>query len=144
MSLRDGYLYISCPQDTDFQDRTVQKSLRAMLIKALRYEAKHVIPSRLNELAELHGFTFTELRIKNIRSRWGSCSSKKNINISLYIMLLQQELIDYVLLHELCHTVEMNHGKRFWALMNKVTDGKAQSYRKRVKEATPLASALIA
>jgi predicted metal-dependent hydrolase len=60
-----------------------------------------------------HSFHYTGVTVRNTQSRWGSCSAQKHINLSLSLMLLPEHLIDYVLLHELCHTVEMNHGERF-------------------------------
>jgi predicted metal-dependent hydrolase len=131
--IREGILYISCPLDVDFSDRDVQHILRELLTRALRYEAKRILPPRLTLLAQRYGFKYASVKINNSRTRWGSCTSRKTINISLSVMLLPTHLADYILLHELCHTVEMNHSERFWALMDKVTEGKAALYRKELK-----------
>ena len=56
--------------------------------------------------------------VKNIKTRWGSCSSLNNINLNLHLMRLPDHLIDYVILHELAHTKEKNHGKSFWNLVD--------------------------
>ncbi len=99
----------------------------------LRKKAKQYLPGRLNYLAETCGFHYTSLRINKSRTRWGSCSSKKTINLSFYLMLLPEHLADYVLLHELCHTVHMNHGTEFWKLLDSVTNGNAKQLRKELR-----------
>ena len=104
-----------------------------MLKAALRHEAKRYLPIRLAALARQHGFHYNGVTIKDTSSRWGSCSNRKHINLSLLLMTLPWHLIDYVLLHELCHTVELNHSDRFWALMNRVTNGKALQLRQELK-----------
>jgi predicted metal-dependent hydrolase len=91
-----------------------------------RRQAKQFLPKRVEALAARHGFTYNKIAIKKIHSRWGSCSAQNNLNFSLYLMCLPDDLVDYVILHELCHTVHKNHGVRFWALMDAVTDGKAR------------------
>lgn len=133
MTLENGVLHIACPQATDFGDEGVQKLLRGMLEKALRYEARRCLPGRLEALARKHGFTYARVKINNSKTHWGSCTTRKSINLSLSLMLLPWHLIDYVLLHELCHTVEMNHGERFWQWMAQVTDGQAEGWRKELK-----------
>ncbi|MDR1813940.1 MAG: M48 family metallopeptidase [Tannerella sp.] len=141
-SLKDGVLTVSCPAGTDFSAPAVQVLMGKIVTASLRAEAKRVLPVRLKTLADEHGFVFKEVKIKNMRSRWGSCSSRKNINLSLRLMMLPQHLVDYVLLHELCHTVEMNHGVRFWSLMDKVTGNNSKRLRKEMKVETLRATAL--
>lgn len=132
-TLKEGILHIACPSSTDFNDSKVQDTLRFILQQALQKEAIRVLPIRLKELAELHQFQYNRVTIRNTKTRWGSCSSTKNINLSQSLMLLPAYLIDYVLLHELCHTIEMNHSSRFWLLMDKVTDGQAKTYRRELR-----------
>ena len=134
MRLENGILHIACPKEIDFADEQVQKVLKGLIEQALRHEARRILPQRLHQLASQHGFTYTGVKIFNSKSHWGSCTARRSINLSLSLMLLPFPLIDYVLLHELCHTIEMNHSDRFWALMDKVTDGKAQTLRKELKE----------
>ena len=100
---------------------------------ALKQKAQAILPVKLAELAGLYGFTFSAVRIRKSRSRWGSCSTKKIINLSFYLLLLPGHLIEYVLLHELCHTVEMNHSPAFWALLNRCTQNRARELRKELK-----------
>ncbi len=86
-------------------------------VERLRAQAKLSLPPRLKELADEHGFTYNRVTIKNNISNWGSCSAKGNINLNLRLVTLPQSLQDYVMLHELCHLREMNHGPRFHALL---------------------------
>ena len=133
ISLKDGILHIACPEDTDFGNEQTQQKLWAIVTKVMRVEAVRVLPGRLVKLASLHGFQYAGVTVRATKTRWGSCSSKKQISLSVSLMLLPDHLIDYVLLHELCHTVEMNHSERFWSLMNRVTTGNAQKLRKELK-----------
>lgn len=87
-------------------------------IESLRLKAKMQLPIRVKELSKKHDLKYKNLFIKNLKSRWGSCSAENNINLNLHLMRLPEELIDYVILHELAHTKEKNHGKSFWTLMN--------------------------
>lgn len=102
-------------------------------IGMLRCAAKSVIPGRVAELASLYGFTYQSVKIQSSRTRWGSCSARNSINISIFVMQLPPHLIDYVILHELCHTVYHDHSERFWMLMDKVCAGKARNLNKEMK-----------
>jgi predicted metal-dependent hydrolase len=98
-----------------------------------RAEARKKLVGRLNELSEKHGFSFNKVFMRSQRTRWGSCSSKNNINLNMKLIRLPDEMIDYVLLHELVHTRIKNHTKEFWReLDGLVGDAKAES--KRLKE----------
>ena len=110
-----------------------QRHLSPEEIEGLRKQAKLSLPPRLQALAAARGLQYQKVGIRKSGTRWGSCSSKGNISLSLYLMLLPPHLQDYVMQHELTHLVEMNHGPRFWALLNAVTEGKAMQYRKEIK-----------
>ena len=99
----------------------------------LRRKAQSILPERLKKLADLHSFSYSSVKIRKSRCRWGSCSVKKNINLSFYLMLLPDHLIEYVMLHELCHTVQMNHSPVFWALLNKYTQNRAIELRNELR-----------
>lgn len=133
LKLKDGVLSISCPVNTDFQDEKVQQTIRNLIEKTFRYEAKRLFPDKVKAMAQQYGFTVSDVKINRSRTRWGSCTSRKSINLSYYCMLLPEYLVDFIILHELCHTVEMNHSERFWKLLDKVSDGKAQEFTKELK-----------
>lgn len=137
MSLQGGVLHIACPEKTNFEDERVQKVLMQLFKKALRHEACRLLPDRLKQLANLHGFNFSDIKITGSRTSWGSCTGRKSINLSYNLMLLPAHLIDYVLLHELCHTKEMNHSTRFWKILDDVTGNKALALRKELKNHHP-------
>lgn len=81
---------------------------------ANKARAKKIIVERVKHLAELHGFLFKRISIKNTSSRWGSCSTKENLNFNYKLIFLHQDLLDYVVVHELCHLRHHNHSAKFW------------------------------
>ncbi|MEA3443924.1 MAG: SprT family zinc-dependent metalloprotease [Bacteroidota bacterium] len=121
------------PSSIAIDNPHLQATFKSIIVKILRKEAQYYIPGRLATLADKHGFDYKQLRIKNIKSRWGSCSGKNNINLSIHIMTLPFHLIDYILLHELCHTVHKNHGKDFYHLLDTVS-GNAKGLDKEVRK----------
>lgn len=129
-----GKTEVVCPVTADFSDERLQEWLHKVIEEALRRNAKAVLPGRLTQLAATHNLPFESVQINSSRGRWGSCSSRKKINLSYFLLLLPAHLIDYVLLHELSHTREMNHGDRFWTLLNSLTDNKAIALREELKK----------
>lgn len=97
-----------------------QKALRDVLAEVLREEAKILLPQKLSYFAGQYGFKFRKVTIKHNSSNWGSCSRAGNINLNLNLIRLPEPLCDYVLLHELCHLKEPNHGPHFHALLERL------------------------
>ena len=97
-----------------------QKALRDVLVEVLREEAKILLPQKLSYFSDQYGFHFHKVTIKHNSSNWGSCSRAGNINLNLNLICLPEPLCDYVLLHELCHLKEPNHGPRFHALLERL------------------------
>ncbi len=80
-------------------------------------KSKLIFNKMLQETAEIHGFHYNRLSIRSQKTRWGSCSDKRNINLNSKLLFMPVEVVRYVMIHELCHTIEMNHSKKFWALV---------------------------
>jgi predicted metal-dependent hydrolase len=114
-------IMVQYPRSADIKSKEIQDMIRWGIEAAWRKEAKKYLPERLGGLARAHGFSYNRIFIKNNKTRWGSCSSKNNINLSLHMMRLPQHLIDYVVLHELTHTIHRNHSKKFWKQLDKTT-----------------------
>lgn len=89
-------------------------------IRELVDKARKYIPERVAYFAEHMGVTYGRITIRNQKTRWGSCSSKGNLNFNCLLMLTPVEIIDYVVVHELCHRKEMNHSGAFWNEVEKV------------------------
>lgn len=114
-----------------FMDENVsgEKRRRDELEKWYRKQAKKRIPDRTRCYAEITGESPNRIIVKNQKKRWGSCSSLKNLNFNWKLIMLPQEIIDYVIIHELCHLKEMNHSKRFWQHVEEIMP----DYRERRK-----------
>ena len=121
------------PEHLGISNEQVQVAAKKGIESAYRLEAKEILPQRVESIAKKHGFKFNKIGIKRATSRWGSCSARNNINFSIFLMKLPDELIDYIILHELCHTVHKNHGPKFWETLNQLTGGNAKKIAKEVK-----------
>lgn len=117
--VKNGIISVEFPLYLTPQDEVVKSAIKKGIEEAWRIEAHQHLPKRTEELARLHGFTFTSIGIRNSKTRWGSCSSKNSISLSLHLMRLPDYLIDHVILHELTHTIHKNHSDKFW---NKLTE----------------------
>ncbi len=95
--------------------RTIKK--RALVTPADRATARTLVHARLEHFNQYYNFSYNKVAIRNQKTRWGSCSSKRNLNFSVRILTLSPEAQDYLIIHELCHLKEFNHSSRFWALV---------------------------
>ena len=120
------------------EDVLADKDIQAWITKTLeafaRKRVRERLVPRLLEMAVERGLSISAVRVSSAKGRWGSCSSKGSINLSLYLVLLPRHLQDYVLQHELTHLMEMNHSSRFWARLDKVCEGKAKALRKEMRQ----------
>lgn len=97
-----------------------------------RDKAKKILTKKLKFLAKKSGFSYNKVFIRNQKTRWGSCSSKNNISLNMKLVMLPDELVDYVILHELVHTRKKDHSKAFWAEMDKLV-GNSKSLRLKLR-----------
>lgn len=98
-------------------------------IRELADKARKYIPERVAYFAGRMGVSYGRITIRNQKTRWGSCSSKGNLNFNCLLMLTPAKIIDYVVVHELCHRKEMNHSKAFWSEVEKVIPDYRESVR---------------
>lgn len=95
-------------------------ALTAAELRALADEALRVIPERVRHYAGLLGVSYAKITVRNQKTRWGSCSAEGNLSFNCLLMLAPPEVLDSVVVHELCHRLEMNHSARFYAAVYRV------------------------
>ncbi len=103
----------------------------------LKHYAKIYLPARVSELAEKYGFNLKKVTVRSQQTRWGSCSSNGNVSFNYRLMKFRKEVIDYVIVHELCHLKELNHSPRFWKLVEDLCP-RYKELKQELKKANPL------
>jgi len=121
------------PNSIPVSDKAVQDAIKKGILFAMKSEAKKYLPLRLKQLADEKGLTFKRVTIRDAKTRWGSCSHDNNINLSFHLMKVPEHLIDYVILHELAHTIHKNHGRGFWDFLEQLS-GNAKLYAREMKK----------
>lgn len=119
------------------EDKAAEVYIHHILKQILRKEAKLYIPKRTMELAHQLKLKVTDIKINSAKTRWGSCTGRNSINFSLYLMQLPKALIDYIILHELAHTIHKNHGPQFYELLDHWCQGGHKSMNEKVKNFSP-------
>lgn len=133
---RGNELIIKIPATETPESKAVQEKITKYAIKALQREAEELLLPRIRNMATQQNFEVNTIEIKNLKSRWGSCSNKKDLAFSLFLIQLPWHCIDYVIYHELAHTIHMNHSRNFWDLVETlVPDYKL--IRKEMKQYSP-------
>lgn len=117
-------------------DPLAQDAAMSGAIRSLRREAQHFLPKRLSDIAAAEGYNYTDVSIKQLRGRWGSCDHQKNITLNLFLMQLPLECIDYVIYHELAHTRKLHHGPDFWQELEEHLPN-AKAMKKLMKQYQP-------
>lgn len=118
ISSESGKIIIHLPQDFDFK---AQRDYFIALIKnVLKKLSKPYLNQLTKEYAELFQLPYNKVYIKTQKSIWGSCSNNNNINLNAFLITLPEELCEYVILHELSHTIHKNHSKSFWHFLDSI------------------------
>lgn len=120
--------------NTDRSTKQVQNFVQKVREQALLNMAHDFIPQRLQQLAVKHNFRYSQCKISRAKTRWGSCSHSDTINISCYIMQLPAHLIDFILLHELTHTIYKNHAKEFHAHLQLCLPKPENDYEQEIRQ----------
>ena len=129
----ENQIVVQIPESESILNSDVQDFIVNAIEKTYRLEAKAYLPNRVEKLAKTYDLVYKKVKINNAKTRWGSCSSENNINLSLQLMRLPDYLIDYVILHELAHTKVKNHSTQFWYFLDALTENKAKKLDKELK-----------
>ncbi|MEA3460225.1 MAG: SprT family zinc-dependent metalloprotease [Bacteroidota bacterium] len=108
-------------------------TIEAVIWNMMQKEALLYLPGRVKELSEQFGYKITGLKIRKMRTRWGSCTPRKSINLNSWLVMLPEHLSDYVILHELVHTKFPDHSIRFWEELDRITGGQSKMLRKELR-----------
>lgn len=134
----DDYVTLYCPKSIDRSDHRFKEGVEWAITEGLRSFMRSKILPRIDLLAKRHNFSCGKTTVRKSTRQWGSCSSLGNISLSIYLLQLPERLIDYVILHELCHTVELNHSSRFYQLLDKVAGGKSDELKRELRGYSPI------
>lgn len=125
LKVRGKQITVSLKNEKD----SIEEAIWRILLK----EAAFLLPRRVAELARQHGLSYSGVKVRRMKSRWGSCTAKDGINLNTWLVMLPEHLADYVILHELAHTRHRDHGPGFWAFLDQLTSNRSKQLRKELR-----------
>lgn len=135
-SVNNGEIMVYYPETADICDDYIQNAVRKSIDKALKLEAEAYLPKRTEQLALKTGIKYSELTLVKSKRYWGMCMSDNSIKLNIHLMRLPEELIDYVILHELAHIREKNHSPRFYEYLSTLVPD-PKTLRQKIKKYSP-------
>lgn len=136
VSRDDQKILVHCKEENDLYHPIHNEKIKKSIIEALEIEAKSYIPTRVRYLADKYSFNYSKIRLSKASGRWGSCNNSGTISLNIFLMQLPFELIDYVIIHELAHTKQMNHSHDFWHIVENINP-QYKKHRKILKSHNP-------
>jgi len=130
----DETILILLPLADSSTNPEVQRFIEKVILLKFKQKAEPIILSRLKELASSHGLSYREASVSTAKTRWGVCNTDNDIRLSVYLLKLPKNLMDYVILHELAHTVHKNHQKSYWDFLEKFCGGNAKTWDKQLNQ----------
>lgn len=124
---------LQLPAEFDPANEEMAAALKDQVLAIGRAEAKQRLPVLCASLAFFHGLSYRKVTVRSMKSRWGSCSPENNISLNSSLIFLERRLVDYVILHELVHTIYKHHGPAFWDALERYLPG-ARELRKDLRE----------
>lgn len=119
LSARKGYVAAVGKEILIYGNYKTDEEIRTVLEKWYQEKALVRIPKRIAYFEKRIGVSCKKLSLRNTKTRWGSCSSERHVMINWKLVMAPESVLDYVVCHELCHILQMNHSKEFWALVEK-------------------------
>lgn len=129
---------LRCSPSVEITDEDIQELIKRGVTEALRHEARELLPAMVESASHRTELGYRSISVRATRSKWGSCSSRNDLSLSVYLMLLPDHLIDYIIVHELCHTVHRNHSAAFHALVDHHLGGREKELNRELKQYHPL------
>ncbi len=135
VKIKEGKILVKYDSSLKSDSKEFRSLIQKGINKALKKEAEDYLPERLKQLSISFRLPFNAVAVKNMKSRWGSCTGRNNINLTIHLMRLPEQLIDYVLMHELVHTIVKNHSRKYWQTLEsycgnaKVLDKELKKFR---------------
>lgn len=135
--IKNQIIHIQHPVFAEVSDPRIQQAIRRGIVAALQMEANKHLPPMTDRLAKQFGFSYVQVSFRDNKSRWGSCSPDNRISLNIHLMRLPERLQEYIVLHELCHTIHKHHQKSFWQLLDKITGGRSRELDRELNVYSP-------